>query len=123
MPFIHIVKQKRGMKNIMDTVWGHYHDTNLFHLDILDFLGGNILQFLKQVHNYYMSGKLDRKVVGPPLHIKFKMSSKIQISQPPPKYQHTVTILNFPLTFSMKNYCTLHFHATRHSKFIQLQRK
>ena len=41
MPFIHKVKQKRGMKNIMDTVWGHYHDTNLFHLDILDFLGGN----------------------------------------------------------------------------------
>ena len=85
------------MKNIMDTVWGHYHDTNLFHLDILDFLGGNILQFLEQVHNYYMSGKLDRKVVGPPLHIRFKMSSKIQISQPPPKYQHTVKFFNFPL--------------------------
>ena len=32
MPLIHIVKQKRGMKNIMDTVWGHYHDTNLFPL-------------------------------------------------------------------------------------------
>ena len=94
------------MKNIMDTVWGHYHDTNLFHLDILDFLGGNILQFLKQVHNYYVSGKLDRKVVGPPLHIKSKMSSKIQISQPPPKYRHIVKILNFPLTFSIKNLYT-----------------